>query len=85
MLLNSVWAQTGIECLRGLLCIGCVEARLGRRLETDDFGNAPINWLRPTQSSRLRERIGPNGPPGIPAVLLAANFSTTTVSGLPAT
>lgn len=28
----------------GMLCIGCLEQRLGRTLERDDFSSAPVNW-----------------------------------------
>ena len=28
---------------RGMLCVGCVEERLGRRLQPDDFTDAEIN------------------------------------------
>jgi hypothetical protein len=66
MLLDSVWAQTGVEFLGGMLCVGCVEARLGRRLEPGDFSAAPINWPRPGLSARLLDRLGPTGPPGMP-------------------
>jgi hypothetical protein len=41
----------------GVLCVGCIEARLGRRLVREDF---TPHWLandRPV-SARLRERLG---------------------------
>jgi hypothetical protein len=31
------------EKCKGMLCIGCLEHRLGRRLVEDDFNAAPIN------------------------------------------
>lgn len=43
---------------RCMLCIGCLEARLGRLLQPDDFTDAPINdpdFL--PMSDRLRSRI----------------------------
>jgi hypothetical protein len=40
------------------LCVGCLEKRIGRRLVARDFKDAPINCLHPTNSRRLRDRLG---------------------------
>jgi hypothetical protein len=47
------------DCI-GMLCIACVEDRLGRQLEPADFKpNAPANELPPGRySKRLRNRMG---------------------------
>jgi hypothetical protein len=43
---------------RGMLCIGCLEGRLGRELTADDFPDLPINEPRPgTDSPRLIDRL----------------------------
>lgn len=43
----------------GMLCIGCLEKRLGRRLRPGDFTDAHINNPRLyPMSDRLRDRIG---------------------------
>lgn len=42
---------------RGMLCIGCLESRLGRRLTPADFTSAPINSIKEWHSERLRSRI----------------------------
>lgn len=42
---------------KGMLCIGCLEQRLGRRLTPDDFTSAPINSIKEWHSERLRSRI----------------------------
>lgn len=42
---------------KGMLCIGCLEARLGRRLTPEDFTSAPINSIKEWHSERLRSRI----------------------------
>ena len=34
---NAVWAQAGMKPFGGCLCIGCLEARLGRKLKPKDF------------------------------------------------
>jgi len=42
------------------LCIGCLEARIGRQLRPDDFTDAPIDDVRGA-SPRLRARLlGPS-------------------------
>lgn len=41
----------------GMLCIGCLESRLGRELVARDFTTAPINYF-PNQSVRLKNRLG---------------------------
>lgn len=56
----EVWAATGLGVGGGLLCIGCVEARIGRRLTAADFTGAPVNdWRRPGWhgSPRLLDRL----------------------------
>jgi hypothetical protein len=42
----------------GMLCIGCLERRIGRRLTPGDFTDAPINCDRAGMSARLRARLG---------------------------
>ena len=49
---NAAW-PTG----RGMLCIGCLEDRLGRQLTSDDFTDAPINQGVFGYSERLRQRL----------------------------
>lgn len=45
------WAQ------RGILCIGCLEDRVGRELTTEDFIEAPVNYTL-DKSERLLSRLG---------------------------
>ncbi len=40
-----------------ILCIGCLEQRIGRRLVSGDFTDAPINDPDDDKSERLRNRI----------------------------
>jgi hypothetical protein len=49
---NHIWpiAPDG-----GMLCIGCVEERIGRRLTAADFTAAPVNTF-PGRGRRLRDR-----------------------------
>lgn len=46
------------DCPSGMLCIGCLETRLGRTLERDDFIDFPINtdW-EDYRSERLQDRL----------------------------
>jgi hypothetical protein len=53
---NSVWKKAGMGPYDGCLCIGCLEARLGRRLKPKDFPDEPLNWLPGTP--RLMKRRG---------------------------
>jgi hypothetical protein len=57
MVHNSLWRAAGMDV--GALCIGCLEARIGRRLRPSDFTPAPINdpgdpWNTPRLADRLR-------------------------------
>lgn len=59
MVTDSVWTKAGMT--DGMLCIGCLEDRIGRRLTKKDFPDYPINteemdWN--TRSKRLKNRLG---------------------------
>ncbi len=59
MVRNSIWFSLGLKDNRGMLCIGCLEKRLGRRLDHSDFPNLPINTSPATRfSDRLLSRLG---------------------------
>jgi hypothetical protein len=67
---DSVWDAAGmptellvfpagpVEWRPGLLCIGCLECRLGRRLTPDDFDDWPVNEPHPDHTARLANRLG---------------------------
>ena len=42
MLADKLWLQANPK-IDGMLCIGCVEKRLGRKLKKEDFINCPLN------------------------------------------
>ena len=55
----DIWQKHGAGY--GMLCVGCLEDRMGRRLSAEDFTDAPVNtdpednhWKR---SPRLRDRL----------------------------
>ena len=62
MVSTPVWLAAGMRHDHrsgdGMLCIGCLEGRLGRRLQPNDFPDYPINrgWFR--YSARLADRLG---------------------------
>ena len=56
MVNNAVWSLAGMD--GGFLCIGCLEARLGRRLEPGDFTDAIGNDPElPWHTARLKSRL----------------------------
>lgn len=56
MLYNKVWKKANPE-LKGKLCIGCVENRLGRKLSKKDFTKRLVNSIKDVRSSRLKNRL----------------------------
>lgn len=57
MVEDDVWATAGMPA--GFLCIGCLEARLGRELRPVDFLDCLLNdpddpWHTPRLAARLR-------------------------------
>ena len=57
MVYDEVWEAANPK-RKGMLCIGCLETRLGRLLTKDDFTDAPVNdmWLE-VGSTRLKNRL----------------------------
>lgn len=55
---DAVWAAAGLRTHDAVLCVGCLEERLGRRLTPDDFRAVPINRLDQHMSDRLLDRMG---------------------------
>ncbi|HUE34155.1 MAG TPA: hypothetical protein VMQ38_15035 [Mycobacterium sp.] len=45
---DEVWAASGITPTGGCLCVGCLEARIGRQLTPADFTDVPVNDLNVT-------------------------------------
>jgi hypothetical protein len=56
---NGLW-DTATEDFggHGMLCIGCLEARIGDRLQADDFPDLPINRGFFPISARFANRLG---------------------------
>ena len=60
MVHNVLWAKTN-PLIDGMLCIGCLESRIGRILTSDDFTNAPLNQPSRRNSTRLASRLAAHG------------------------
>lgn len=61
MVLPSIWKGVTDEDERdGMLCVGCLEERLGRTLTADDFTGCPLNASSAgSRSARLAARMAP--------------------------
>ena len=59
MVHDDLWEAATEDCYPDvMLCIGCLEARLGQLLTKDDFTDAPLNSMNLiTGSTRLRSRL----------------------------
>lgn len=59
MVHNAVWAFSGMAPRGGMLCVGCLEVRIGRRLRAADFTDVPVNDVRRgwRGSARLLHRL----------------------------
>jgi len=61
MVIDSVWKESGMTSQGGRLCVGCIERRLGRKLQCSDFFVIGCNinaYIYPFMASkRLRERL----------------------------
>lgn len=58
MVQHNLWRQTGMRPKNGMLCIGCLEKRLGRRLNADDFLGGDYAYRPERLSTRLADRLG---------------------------
>lgn len=56
MLTTEVWRET-VPDLVGMLCINCIELRLGRQLWPEDFMDSPINYMHSVLSARVLSRF----------------------------
>ncbi len=57
MLQDETWKLTGLGKV-GMLCVGCIESRIGRKLTATDFNNSYLNNYRTaSKSARLVSRM----------------------------
>lgn len=57
MVHDHVWLRSGAAKKDGMLCIGCLETRLDRRLTVADFTDCPLNRTLKWHSARLLSRL----------------------------
>ena len=58
MVTDEVWAEAKMEPTGGMLCIGCLETRLGYQLNRSHFTDCPLNVKEMTpKSDRLKSRF----------------------------
>jgi hypothetical protein len=55
--LTMAYGKLPLKTSGAMLCIGCLEARLGGKLVASDFPDYPINMGVFPQSTRLRNRL----------------------------
>jgi hypothetical protein len=55
---DAIWQEAGKHFAEKVLCVGCLEEKLGRPLVPEDFSNAPVNLNLARKSARLRQRMG---------------------------
>lgn len=62
MVKNPIWEEAQNKGIAQILCIGCLERRIGRKLVSNDFSDVPLNLMIRdgsfSSSRRLLERIG---------------------------
>lgn len=57
MLVDSTWYLIH-NSARGMLCVGCIESRLGRQLTASDFNDSYLNTSKSFErSARLLDRM----------------------------
>jgi len=61
MVSDACWKRSGMKPRGGMLCIGCLESRLGQKLKAINFKDCPLNWrniaLPDMASPRLVSRM----------------------------
>jgi hypothetical protein len=54
---DHIWQQSGLPALGGMLCIPCLEQRIGRVLRAADFADVLINRPGGWHSDILNQRL----------------------------
>ena len=49
---DHIWKQAGMAPFGGMLCIGCLEQRIGRTLNAGDFDDCELNDLAAYRDNR---------------------------------
>ena len=63
MVQSDIWKAHGVNTGNGMLCIGCLEKRMGRQLCRQDFADFPFHEINAKgRSLRLQDRLSPGMP-----------------------
>jgi len=57
MVHNEIWLSSGLGLDDGMLCISCLEKRIGRKLNKNDFTDCLLNHMPDMRSKRLSDRL----------------------------
>ncbi len=69
----QLFCMTPVGLIHEYLCIGCLERRLGRRLTSADFTDAPINQPSPANTPRLASRLASKPVEGNPQTKISTS------------
>lgn len=62
MVKSEVWLLTGLDTRDGMLCVSCLENRIGRELTVHDFSDYPVNTIpKLFRSDKLLSRLNNRG------------------------
>lgn len=56
MVYSRIWKKANPK-FKGKLCIGCIEKRLGRKLNEKDFTKVLVNTDKSVRTPRLKNRL----------------------------
>lgn len=57
MVTDACWERAGMTPNGGMLCIGCLEGRLGKRLQPRNFSECVLNWRNVFAPDTVSQRL----------------------------
>lgn len=54
---DALWSRAGMKTHGGMLCIGCLEERVGHKLKSSNFKECPLNWRNVLYPNMCSERL----------------------------
>lgn len=54
---DAIWKRAGMHKYGGMLCIGCLEKRVGHMLKSSNFKECPLNWRNVLYPEMSSERL----------------------------
>lgn len=55
MVKDKVWNKYGLRDVRGMICVGCFESRLGHKLKITEITLCPLNFENPYTVKIIRK------------------------------